>query len=281
MALLALPFIARALPQEPSKKSSLDIAGALLLVLGIMAFGLFTTRYEWPYIAASLLLLSRAKEPLIEPALLRRRRFIAAVLAGGILLGAVAGLLSMIPYMMKDVHLMATSVIGSGILFPGTLSVILFGMLGGAMVDKRGPYGVMLAGLSCIGAGLLIVALAADKAPWLIAGALIAVFAGLSFVKTVISTIAASALATDEAGAGMGFLNFACFVAEGIGIAAVGGLLAQQRLAVPMLPAVTDASAYRYSSLALLLLAAVIAGAIVFLLAFKGRKGSMDQESGQ
>jgi hypothetical protein len=36
-------------------------------------------------------------------------------------------------------------------------------------------------------------------------------------------------IGADESGSGMGFLNFSCFLAEGIGIAVVGGLLTQLR----------------------------------------------------
>lgn len=91
---------------------------------------------------------------------------------------------------------MPTGLIGSSILFPGTLSVILFGMLGGMLADRRGH----------IIAGFLVVFFYTDRTPWHIAGTMILTFGGLSFVKTVISASAAKALKPDEAGSGIACL---------------------------------------------------------------------------
>ncbi|WP_226002170.1 MFS transporter [Paenibacillus sp. BJ-4] len=284
MTLVTLPFFLRTLPDEHVKKDGLDVPGCLLFVLGIVSFTLFTTHYEWWYLTISFILfiafvlrIRRAKEPFVEPALFKRKRFIVGVFVGGILLGTVAGFMSMIPYMMREVHQMSTSLIGGSVLFPGTISVIFFGIIGGSLVDRRGARFVMVTGLLLLGAGLLIVSLFADNNPWIISGALVLIFGGLSFVKTVISTIVAGSLSADESGSGMGFLNFSCFLAEGLGIAIVGGLLTQLRLNFPILPIVTDVAAYLYSNLTLLLLAAVIIGGAIFLIAFKEGKASLDK----
>lgn len=281
MTMAALPFFLRTLPDEPARRRKLDVVGGLLFVLGIVAFALFTTTYDWRHIAISVVLfigfglrIRGAKEPFLEPALFQRKSFVAVVLAGGLVLGTVAGFVSMIPYMMRDVHQMATSVIGAGVLFPGTMGVIFFGIVGGAWVDKRGARFVALAGLSLIAAGLLTASLMADEIPWIVSGSLVLTFGGLSFVKTVVSTMAVKALGADEAGSGMGMLNLCCFLAEGIGVAIVGGLLAQYGLGIRLLPTVTVAAAHLYSNVALLLLAATAAGAIIFLSVCRGRKDS-------
>lgn len=62
--------------------------------------------------------------------------------------GTVAGFVSMVPYMMKDVHHLSTAMIGSGIIFHGTMSVIFFGFLGGALVDKKGSLHVLAVGVA-------------------------------------------------------------------------------------------------------------------------------------
>ncbi|KZE72048.1 tetracycline resistance protein [Paenibacillus jamilae] len=285
MTLVTLPFFLRTLPDEPVTKGGLDVSGGLLFVLGIVSFTLFTTHYEWWYLTISVALfigfvlrIRRAKEPFVDPALFKKRRFIVGVFVGGILLGTVAGFMSMIPYMMREVHQMSTSLIGGGVLFPGTISVILFGIVGGSLVDKRGARFVMVAGLSLLSSGLLIVSLFADRSIWIISGALVLIFGGLSFVKTVISTIVAGSLSADESGSGMGGLNFSCFLAEGIGIAVVGGLLTQLSFNFPIFPIVTDVAAYLYSNLTLLLLATVIIGGAIFLIVFKREKASLDRQ---
>ncbi|MFP3380497.1 tetracycline resistance MFS efflux pump, partial [Bacillus sp. SIMBA_069] len=98
--------------------------------------------------------------------------------------GTVAGFISMVPYLMRAVYDMPTGLIGSAILFPGTLSVILCGMLGGMLADRRGHIAAMLTGLSMIAAGFLVVLFYTDRAPWYITASMILTFGGLSFVKT-------------------------------------------------------------------------------------------------
>ena len=91
-------------------------------------FTLSMTNYGWWYLVSSLVLfigfalrIREAKEPFIEPALFKRKRFIFGVFVGGMLLGAVAGFMSMIPCMMREV-LDSTSLIGVSIRFPEPLA---------------------------------------------------------------------------------------------------------------------------------------------------------------
>lgn len=280
MTLISLPFFVKSLPGESAaQRGKIDIQGASLLSIGIVMFTLYTTGYQWIYIMISLALflwfalhIRRANQPFIEPSLFVNRKFIAGVLAGGMLLGTVAGFISMIPYMMRDVHHMATAMIGSQILLPGTVSVIFFGFIGGTLVDKRGIPFVWRLGLLFICTSFLLISLFADKSPWLITGALVLTFGGLSFVKTVISTRVSETLNPEEAGAGMGLLNFACFLSEGIGIAIVGGMLTSRLTDFPFLPTVTRSAAYLYSNLILIFIIIIFMGWTVYTFAYRDRK---------
>jgi MFS transporter, DHA2 family, metal-tetracycline-proton antiporter len=286
MTLLTIPFFMRTMPDEASKKGKTDIIGAVLLSVGIVAFTLFTTTYQWGFLAVSLLLffafglrIRYVEQPFIKPYLFEKRTFIVGVLTGSLLLGTVAGYVSMVPYMMKEVYQLPTSLIGIGVLFPGTVSVVLFGFVGGVLVDKLGTVFTMLVGLFMIGASFLSVSLFPDRMPWLVSGAMVLTFGGLSFVKTVVSTIVAGALGSEESGSGMGFLNFACFLGEGIGVAAVGGLLTKSWLAFPLLPTVTVVAAFHYSNLILIFIAALVMGAIGFLYAYGQSQRSSEMTS--
>lgn len=281
MTLLTLPFFLHVLPDESSKKGKFDVLGASLLSVGIVMFMLFTSMYQWGYLAISVLCffgflqrIRRAKQPFIEPSLLRRKKFLAGVLTGGVLLGTVAGYISSVPYMMKDVYHMPTSLIGSAVLFPGTISVLLFGFVSGLLVDKRGCLFTMLVGLFMLVVSFLSISLFVDRTPWLISTTMVLTFGGLSFVKTVVSTSVAEALSSDESGSGMSFLNFACFLAEGIGVSYAGGLLTMSWLKFPLIPTVTDTAAFLYSNLMLVFIAAVILGGIIFSLAYGRNQAS-------
>lgn len=276
VSLLALPFVLRILPDEMSNRKAFDMTGAALLSVGILAFALFTTLYHWVYLASSLVLfvllafhIRRRQEPFLEPFLFRKKGYIAGVLTGALVLGTVAGFIAMVPYLMKAVYHMPTSLIGSAILFPGTLSVILFGMLGGVLADRLGHIIAMLFGLVMIAAGFLIVLFYTDRGPWLIAGSVILTFGGLSFVKTVVSAGVAKTLEPDEAGSGMGMLNFACFLAEGIGIAGVGGLLTKSWLNFRFIGTVKIQAAALYSNMMLIFMALVAFGGILFIISYK------------
>ncbi|MCR8630351.1 MFS transporter [Paenibacillus radicis (ex Xue et al. 2023)] len=244
MTLVSIPFFLKVLPNEITPKGKLDVVGVKSqLSTGIMTFTL--------------------------PSLFLNRKFMAGVLAGCVLLGTVAGFVSMIPYLMRDVHQLTASMIGGGIIFPGTISVVLFGIVGGTLVDKRGINLVWYLGIILIVTSFLVIALFLDTTPWLMSAALILTFGGLSFVKTVISTTVAEALESNEAGAGMGMLNFACFMAEGVGIAMVGGLLSQRLLDFPLLPTVTLSTAFLFSNMILLLIVFIIIGGVIYTMAYR------------
>ncbi|WP_425341292.1 MFS transporter [Brevibacillus borstelensis] len=279
VTLVSIPFFLRALPDEPARKGKVDVPGALLLSAVIVMFTLYTTGYQWGYLAGSILLLGvfalyihRANEPFIEPALFGKPRFVKGVLSGCMLLGTVAGFISMVPYMMREMHHLSTGLIGGGILFPGTMSVALFGAIGGRLADRRGHAFVMTLGVSMITASFLVTALFAEQTPWLTTGALVLTFGGLSFVKTVISSSVADTLEEHEAGAGMGMLNLACFLSEGIGIAIVGGMLSNRFLDFPLLPTVSQPGAFAYSNLLLVFVLVMFAGRAVYALAFDHRR---------
>ncbi|WP_397344889.1 MFS transporter [Paenibacillus sp. Y412MC10] len=276
LSLLALPFVLRTLPDEKTEGKAFDITGAMLLSSGILSFALFMTLLHWIYLTATIVLFAllalhirRHREPFLEPFLFRKKRYLSAVLTGALLLGTVAGFISMVPYLMRSVYDMPTRLIGSAILFPGTLSVILFGMLGGMLADRRGHIAAMLTGLCMIAAGFLVVLFYTDRSPWFIAASMIVTFGGLSFVKTAVSASVASTLEENETGSGIGMLNFACFLAEGIGIAGVGGLLTKPWLKAPIVGTLTSQTAALYSNMMLIFIALTVFGGILFVVLYK------------
>src|SRR5699024_7640147 len=99
-----------------------------------------------------------------------------------------------------------------------------------------------------------------ETTSWFMTIIIVFVLGGLSFTKTVISTIVSSSLKQQEAGAGMSLLNFTSFLSEGTGIAIVGGLLS-----IPLL----DQSTYLYSNLLLLFSGIIVISWLVTLNVYK------------
>src|SRR5699024_5123622 len=230
ITIITVPFLMKLLKKEVRIKGHFDIKGIILMSVGIVFFMLFTTSYSISFLIVSVLSF------LIFVKHIRR----------------VAVLFSMVPYMMKDVHQLSTVEIGSVIIFPGTMSVIIFGYIGGILVDRRGSLYVLNIGVTFLSVSFLSASFLLETTSWFMTIIFVFVLGGLSFTKTVISTIVSSSLKQQEAGAGMSLLNFTSFLSEGTGIAIVGGLLSIPLLDQRLLPMEVDQSTYLYSNLLLL-----------------------------
>src|SRR5699024_3648587 len=147
---------------------------------------------------------------------------------------------------------LSTAEIGSVIILPGTMCVIIFGYIGVILVDRRCPLYVLSICVRFFFVRFLSSSFLLDTRSWFITIIIGFVLGGLSFTKTVISTIVSSSLKQQEAGAGMSLLNFTSFLSEGTGIAIVGGLLSIPLLDQRLLPMEVDQSTYLYSNLLLL-----------------------------
>ncbi len=233
--LAALPFLLRMLPDENKQDGRMDYTGMLILFLGTLLIILFMMTFQVGFAVGGLLFvllyvafaLHKKENAFLPLHLFRNLDFAKVTVAGGILLGSAAAYLSLIPYMMRAVHQLSTVAIGSAVLFPGALSVILFGAISGFVADRKGSKFTASIGCLLLILSFLATAIGAEGSVWGITVFVILMFAGLSFVKTSVSVRAAAVLRESEAGAGMGFLQFFCFLAEGAGIALTGGLLSQ------------------------------------------------------
>src|SRR5699024_3432540 len=147
--------------------------GIILMSVGIVFFMLFTTSYSISFLFVSVLSflilvrhISKLTAPFVDPGLGPSIPRILGVLCGGSRFGTVRGLVSMVPYMMKDVHQLSTAEIGSVIIFPGTMSVIIFGYIGGILVDRRGPLYVLNIGVTFLSVSFLTASFLLETTSW-------------------------------------------------------------------------------------------------------------------
>ncbi|WP_428206043.1 MFS transporter, partial [Enterococcus faecalis] len=276
ITIITVPFLMKLLKKEVRIKGHFDIKGIILMSVGIVFFMLFTTSYSISFLIVSVLSflifvkhIRKVTDPFVDPGLGKNIPFMIGVLCGGIIFGTVAGFVSMVPYMMKDVHQLSTAEIGSVIIFPGTMSVIIFGYIGGILVDRRGPLYVLNIGVTFLSVSFLTASFLLETTSWFMTIIIVFVLGGLSFTKTVISTIVSSSLKQQEAGAGMSLLNFTSFLSEGTGIAIVGGLLSIPLLDQRLLPMEVDQSTYLYSNLLLLFSGIIVISWLVTLNVYK------------
>lgn len=274
--IITVPFLIKLLKKEERIRGHFDMAGIILMSAGIVFFMLFTTSYKLSFLIISILAffifvkhIRKAQDPFVDPTLGKNALFMIGVFCGGLIFGTVAGFVSMVPYMMKDVHHLSTAAIGSGVIFPGTMSVIIFGYIGGWLVDRKGSLYVLTIGSALLFFGFLIAAIFIDAAPWIMTIIVVFVFGGLSFTKTVISTVVSNSLKEKDAGAGMSLLNFISFSSEGTGIAIVGGLLSIRFLDRRLLPIDVDHSTYLYSNMLVLFAGIIVISSLVTLNGYK------------
>src|SRR5699024_12458642 len=104
------------------------------------------------------------------------------------------------PYMMKDVHQLSTAEIGSVIIFPGTMSVIIFGYIGGILVDRRGPLYVLNIGVTFLSVSFLTASFLLETTSWFMTIIFVFVLVWLSFTKTVLLRVISYSLYMQEVG---------------------------------------------------------------------------------
>ncbi|MFW0761877.1 Tet(L)/Tet(K)/Tet(45) family tetracycline efflux MFS transporter [Staphylococcus cohnii] len=237
ITIVTIPFLIKVMVPGKSTKNTLDIVGIVLMSISIICFMLFTTNYNWTFLILFTIFfvifikhIVKVTHPFIDPALRKNPSFIFGLISGALIFATVAGFISMVPYMMKALYHINAATIGNNVILPGTISVIIFGYIGGYLVDKKGALFVFVIGSLFISISFLVIAFFVELNLWVTTISFIFVMGGLSFTKTVISTIVSSSLSHEEVGSGMSLLNFTSFLSEGTGIIIMGGLLSTQFL---------------------------------------------------
>ncbi len=275
---ISIPFFLRALPAESTRPGSLDILGAALVAAGVGLFIVFLSLAAWFYLAASVAALAlfalrilRARNPFIEPSLFRNRRFRAGLATGFIVFVVAFGIFFVIPLMLSSLAGLGTRSIGL-IMFPGAISGVVFGTVGGNLADRRGNPFVIAIGLLCIGVSLPLISSLLGASPWYLAGALLLTYVGFCLIQTALINSVSQTLEIAQTGVGMGLFNLVSFISGAVGGALVGRILASGWLAFPLNPLVSDGRAFTYSNLMLAFAVLVVAAALIYFRAERQRR---------
>ncbi|GAA1764664.1 MFS transporter [Kocuria aegyptia] len=244
---LAVALIARRhVPESrnPGACPQLDVPGAALLVagLGVLTLGLTAAAADDPQapvtggalaggaglLAAFLLRERRAASPLLPPALLGRRLFVAA---NAITFVVYAGLGAVFFVLVVALQVgLGFSPVAAGLsLLPVTVLMLLLSPSAGALVHRVGPRLPMTAGPLVAGLGVLLLGRAGPGAHYLLDVLVPAtVFgAGLTLLVTPLTATVLGALPTEQAGLASGVNNAVARTAGLLAVAAiplVGGL---------------------------------------------------------
>ena len=169
----------------------------------------------WYYLAAFAALLSlfimrirTAPDPFIKPSLFKNTRFRNGMISAFCLFSVVIGTLFLIPLMLNKIYGLNTGEIGL-ILFPGAMSSVIFGPIGGTIADRRGNSFVVAIGLALLFISLILMAFMLSISVLVIASALLLTYVGFSLFQTAMINGVSQTLPGDETGIGMGLFNLA------------------------------------------------------------------------
>jgi len=270
ITLISIPFFRKVLPDEETRSGKIDVPGACLIGFGLASLILFLTIPHWYYLMCSVLLLTwfvihirRVDQPFIEPALLKNKLFRSGLIVGFILFCTVMGIMFILPLMLSGLKGMSASAIG-WILFPGAISAVVFGPIGGGLADKKGNNFVVTVGISLLTISLLLISSLLGFNAWLLSAALVLMYIGFSFIQTALANSVSLTLEMNQTGVGMGLFNLVGFISGAVGTAVVGRILDEKLLNFPINPLVREAEAHLYSNLILVFVVSILVGAAVF-----------------
>jgi MFS transporter, DHA2 family, metal-tetracycline-proton antiporter len=276
--LIALPFLRRYIPVEPTRAGSIDVPGAILvsLVVGLLVLYLnfMLTAYLAAFLVASVamvLWLRRAAEPFIDPRLFRNIKFRNGVFVGMTLFSVVLGTFFLIPLMLTQVHALSTQQIGV-LLFPGAISAVFFGPFAGELADKRGNTFVAAIGLVLLAGSMLAMAALLGFTSKVVMVAMLANYVGFTMFQTAMINSVSQTLTPEQSGIGMGIFNLISIVAGALGTTLVGRILDGRWFATGLLSISNNASSFPYSDILLMMTVVTLASGAVFQVTFARKR---------
>lgn len=236
---LALGFPGRPAPARGSWRR-IDLPGALTLTVGVTALLLAIVvggeRLRWldapvlGLLAVAILAFGvffwterRSAEPIVPLDLLRHR-----VIAVGAAASFLVSFLMVATSLYSPLYIQAIlgdSPTASGLtLLPQILTGLLFNVIGGQIVSRRGRYKqVMLVGSVLMPLGLALLALTAPQANrWWFIGSLMLFSAGFSMLTPQLNVAIQNALPMSRMGAGTGMVTLIRSIGQTMGAAVVG-----------------------------------------------------------
>ena len=284
LTVLLIPAALYVLPGDsPEEARGFDLPGGILLGLaaGLFLFGITRGQVSGFGSAGSLACfvaavvaaagfgwrIRSAAEPFVSPALFENRAYVAAVVVGYFCMLANVSALVFVPLLVSEVNGLSPGQAGL-VLTPGAVALAVISPLAGRWSDRIGGRPLIFAGLVTMLLSILSIStFGAGAMPVVAALGMLGVGAGFALANSPNINAAASALAPEEVGAGLGIFNGAFFLGGGTGPAVIGAFLAARKEADagalnPLygLDAVAYSDAFLVLSLALLISLAAALG---------------------
>ena len=230
--------------RDESEVQRLDLPGLVTSGVGLFAltyalieanaYGWTSGRILGAFAVAAISLLAfvlielRGRVPMLDLSLFRSGTFAGANLVVLLVALAMFGVFFFVSLYMQNV--LGYSAVQAGAAFlPMTVLIILLAPIAGRMSDRVGSRWLMTAGMTLVGAQLLLFSrLGVDSTFWSLLPGLLVGGIGMSLTMTPSAAAAVRSVPVDKSGVGSAVLNAFRQVGGSIGIAFMGAIMASQ-----------------------------------------------------
>ena len=275
LAALSIPLFRKWLPEEERRYGSVDLLGAGLIAVSVASLLFFITTLNYVMLAVfgvfALLFIWRtlkAKEPFIQPSILKNRRYTITVFSSFFGTSCLFGLIFIIPIMLRDLNTLSTIGIGL-VLFPGAIVSGILGQYGGRVIDKKGGVPVVIAALTLIAAGCLLISTFAGHAAWVISLCMLVAYIGFPLIQSSTADLLTTNLSPEQTGVGIGLFNLLNFMGGAFSSAIFGVVLEIQGVTTRLNLASASGTNIIYSNVFFALSLLAICTAFMFSILYK------------
>jgi MFS transporter, DHA2 family, metal-tetracycline-proton antiporter len=273
--MFAIPLFRRYLPERVLTKKRFDFLGAVLAICSVILLLFFVTGGNLWSLAGSVITafwfvfhLRYSDTPFLSPGLFRISAYRNLIIGSFLSVGTVFGMMFMIPIMLRDLNALPADRTGL-IMFPGAISAAIFGTLGGKLSDRVGSRFVVYIGAGVLTAGFFLLSKSAGHVPWIIGLNLIICYIGFSFLQSSLPHTISVVVPSDQTGIGMGIYNLVFFISGAFSTAIIGRIL-DFRVTDSEFKALSNSPAGIYTTVFLVLSAAVLAAVFIFVRSLSG-----------
>lgn len=272
LAVLAIPFALRTIPEHASLKSHLDVYGLFLIAVIATSVMLYMQAFKWywllPIIGGIVLfaLHVRRGNALVTPEFFSNQRYVWALVVVFIVYSTQLGLTFIFPFIVNGLHGFDLDRV-SLLLVPGYAAGAIVGALSGQIAKALSSRQAIILALSLIVAALLLVAFMIEGPLWVLAFAIVLFSSGFACMYAPLVNTALRDIPAEKSGIAIGFYNLTINIAIPLGIAYTAKLMDLNLRLLPGLGTATSDIAVGYASVVWIIAGIGIVGTAVYIIA--------------
>lgn len=235
LVLAVLPLLLRLLPKEQPKKGAFDILGAALTVVNAAALLTAVTQQSAVWLTISLLSLAahvwhlkKAKQPFINPELLKKVGYGKLLAVGFCILVLNLGNLFLMPLVLANLFNQSAMSIGL-LIAPGAIFSAILTRFVGRWIDRYGNLRFLLIGHGILAAVLAFFTMNLYYSPVVILFGYLCFSPAFSATMASLNNETSHLLPKSLIGSGMGLLQLIQFFGGSVSVAVCGLLLEYQK----------------------------------------------------